>query len=73
MQPQTYLLHFRMDKACELMGNPELTIADISRSVGYNDPLLFSNEPSDNIRQEMDDVRLLMPLQIECTMRGKRV
>jgi AraC-like DNA-binding protein len=27
---------------CEMMGNAELSIADISRSVGYNDPLLFS-------------------------------
>lgn len=37
-----FLLRFRMDKACELMKNNELSIGDISRSVGYDDPLLFS-------------------------------
>ncbi|WP_083609648.1 MULTISPECIES: AraC family transcriptional regulator [unclassified Paenibacillus] len=39
---QNYLIHYRINKACEMMGNAELSIADISRSVGYNDPLLFS-------------------------------
>jgi AraC-like DNA-binding protein len=37
-----YLLKFRMDKACEFMSNPELSISDIARSVGYEDALLFS-------------------------------
>jgi len=40
--PQKYLMKFRIDKACELMSNANLTIGDISRSVGYEDPLLFS-------------------------------
>jgi AraC-like DNA-binding protein len=39
---QEFLLNFRMDKACELMKNETLSIGDISRSVGYDDPLLFS-------------------------------
>ncbi|MGF7047731.1 AraC-like DNA-binding protein [Paenibacillus sp. DS2015] len=39
---QEYLIHFRVNKACELMMNSELSIGDISRSVGYDDPLLFS-------------------------------
>ncbi|MGG1638746.1 AraC family transcriptional regulator [Paenibacillus sp. NRS-1760] len=39
---QEYLIRIRVQKACEMMGNVELTIGDISRSVGYNDPLLFS-------------------------------
>lgn len=39
---QEYLICYRINKACEMMGNVELSIADISRSVGYNDPLLFS-------------------------------
>jgi AraC family transcriptional regulator of arabinose operon len=39
---QIYLLHYRMNRACELLKNQELTIGDISRSVGYTDPLLFS-------------------------------
>ncbi|OAB40261.1 AraC family transcriptional regulator [Paenibacillus antarcticus] len=39
---QEYLIHYRMNKACELMRNRQLSIGDISRSVGYDDPLLFS-------------------------------
>jgi AraC family transcriptional regulator of arabinose operon len=39
---QTFLLHFRIKRACELMHNIELSIGDISRSVGYTDPFLFS-------------------------------
>lgn len=40
--PQEFLIRFRMDKACELMKNNTLSIGDIARSVGYEDPLLFS-------------------------------
>lgn len=40
--PQEFLIQFRIDKACELMGNELLSIGDISRSVGYDDPLHFS-------------------------------
>ena len=40
--PQEYLMSFRMAKACELMENRSLSIGDISRSVGYEDQLLFS-------------------------------
>ncbi|WP_337101338.1 AraC family transcriptional regulator [Paenibacillus sp. YIM B09110] len=40
--PQAYLLQLRMDKASELMVNPELTVSEIAHSVGYQDPLLFS-------------------------------
>jgi AraC-like DNA-binding protein len=39
---QTYLMRFRIERACELMTNRLLTIGDIARSVGYDDPLLFS-------------------------------
>lgn len=42
ISPQGFLLTFRMDKACELMNNPLLSIGDIGRSVGYVDPLQFS-------------------------------
>jgi AraC-like DNA-binding protein len=42
ISPQDFLIHFRINKACELMKNDILTIGDISRSVGYEDPLLFS-------------------------------
>jgi len=40
--PQQFLINFRIDKACELMKKKNLSIADISRSVGYQDPLTFS-------------------------------
>lgn len=39
---QDFLINYRIDKACELMKNEALSIGDISRSVGYDDPLLFS-------------------------------
>lgn len=39
---QEYLIRYRMQKACLLMGNHLLSIGDIARSVGYDDPLLFS-------------------------------
>ncbi|MGM0882828.1 MAG: AraC family transcriptional regulator [Bacillota bacterium] len=42
LSPQMYLLQYRMDRAVDLMNNPMLTVSDISHSVGYNDPLLFS-------------------------------
>lgn len=40
--PHRFLMETRIDKACEIMSNELLTIGDVSRSVGYNDPLLFS-------------------------------
>jgi AraC-type DNA-binding domain-containing proteins len=42
VSPQEFLIHYRLGKACDLMKRPLLSISDISRSVGYNDPLLFS-------------------------------
>lgn len=39
---QDFLINYRIDKACELMKNDNLSIGDVSRSVGYDDPLLFS-------------------------------
>ncbi len=40
--PQAFLIDYRIAKACELMENTSLSIGDIARSVGYEDPLLFS-------------------------------
>lgn len=40
--PQDYLSRFRMEKARVLLGRPELSVADVARSVGYEDPLTFS-------------------------------
>jgi AraC-like DNA-binding protein len=40
--PKQYLLDLRVEKACELLKRSFLPIAAIARSVGYEDPLLFS-------------------------------
>lgn len=40
--PQEYLIKYRVNKACELLTNKDLTISEVSRSVGYDDPLGFS-------------------------------
>jgi YesN/AraC family two-component response regulator len=42
LSPQTFLIEFRINKACDLLQNTSLNIGDISRSVGYQDTLLFS-------------------------------
>ncbi|WP_334072762.1 MULTISPECIES: AraC family transcriptional regulator [Paenibacillus] len=42
LSPQKYLLQFRMNKARELLESLSLSVADVARSVGYSDPLLFS-------------------------------
>ncbi|TBL70285.1 AraC family transcriptional regulator [Paenibacillus thalictri] len=42
VSPQEYLVNYRINKACELMTNPALSIGDIARSIGYDDPFLFS-------------------------------
>lgn len=40
--PEKYTLDFKIYKACDMMFDKSLSISDISRSVGYEDPLLFS-------------------------------
>ena len=40
--PQQFLLDYRMNKACELLINPELSISNIAFSVGYTDAFNFS-------------------------------
>lgn len=40
--PRNFLINFRINKACELMKEGSPAIGDISRSVGYEDPLQFS-------------------------------
>lgn len=42
VSPQEFLLDYRLERACELMHNPLLSIGDIARSVGYTDQLQFS-------------------------------
>lgn len=42
MSPQEFLIKYRMDMASKFMLAPSLSISEISRSVGYEDPLAFS-------------------------------
>ena len=42
VSPQEYLIRVRMDKARLLLGEGTISVADIARTVGYEDPLLFS-------------------------------
>ena len=42
ISPQQFLIQYRINKACELMKNTNLSISQIARSVGYSDPLVFS-------------------------------
>ena len=40
--PQQYLIQYRMTKATELLKGTRISIAEISRSVGYENQLHFS-------------------------------
>ena len=40
--PQEYIIKYRINKACQLLENKDLSISQVSRSVGYSDPLGFS-------------------------------
>jgi AraC-like DNA-binding protein len=42
LPPQQHLLQLRMEKAAGLIVESDLPISTIARSVGYDDPLLFS-------------------------------
>lgn len=42
MSPQNYLVNYRLQKACDLLTGTNLTITEISNSIGYSDPFLFS-------------------------------
>ena len=42
MSPREFIIRFRMDKACELLKNHNLSVGDVARSVGYEDPFQFS-------------------------------
>ncbi|SKA85290.1 AraC-type DNA-binding protein [Clostridium sp. USBA 49] len=42
MSPQEFLINYRINKAIDFMSVPSLSISEISRSVGYEDPLAFS-------------------------------
>lgn len=40
--PREFIINYRMDKACQLLKNQLLSVSDVARSVGYEDPFQFS-------------------------------
>ena len=42
MSPKRFLLEYRMDRACQLLTSTDLSVQDISVSVGFEDPFYFS-------------------------------
>lgn len=42
LSPKEFLVHYRMDRACMLLRDPERKISEIAKAVGYDDPLAFS-------------------------------
>lgn len=40
--PQNFLINFRLSKACDLLVNTNLSVNEISNSIGYSDAFLFS-------------------------------
>ncbi|WP_458120444.1 AraC family transcriptional regulator [Paenibacillus sp. Z6-24] len=42
MSLQAFLLEYRMNRAVELLHHTDLSVSEISRSIGYEDPFLFS-------------------------------
>ena len=42
ISPHAYLQKYRINEACSLLRDPNLSIAEVAGSVGFNDPLYFS-------------------------------
>ncbi|WP_237087973.1 AraC family transcriptional regulator [Paenibacillus bovis] len=42
MSLQAFMLEYRMNRAVELLYHTDLSVSEVSRSVGYEDPFLFS-------------------------------
>lgn len=42
MSPQDFLLNYKIEKACTLLQNTDLSIKVVAKSIGYSDPLTFS-------------------------------
>ena len=42
VSPQEYLMQCKLDRACQLLRDTDASIQDISRRVGYDNPLTFS-------------------------------
>lgn len=42
ISPQEFLVNYKIDKACALLENTDLSIKVVANSIGYSDPLTFS-------------------------------
>jgi len=42
ISPQEFLVNYKIDKACNLLQNTDLSIKVVAHSIGYSDPLTFS-------------------------------
>lgn len=42
LSPKEYLVHYRVNRACMLLRDPERKISEVARAVGYDDALAFS-------------------------------
>jgi len=42
ISPQDFLVNYKIDKACILLENTDLSIKVVAKSIGYSDPLTFS-------------------------------
>lgn len=42
LSPKEYLVHYRVNRACMLLRDPDRKISEIAKAVGYDDPLSFS-------------------------------
>ena len=57
ISPQEYLTKHRINNACEFLKRNELSIGDVARSVGYEDPLAFSKQFKKIVGQSPSDYR----------------
>ena len=42
ISPQDFFVNYKIDKACNLLENTDLSIKVVAKSIGYSDPLTFS-------------------------------
>lgn len=52
-----YIVQVKMNHACQLLANPDLSITEIANSVGYQDPLTFSSAFKNQYHQSPSDYR----------------
>ena len=58
MSVQQFLIQFRMTKAAQLLTETNLSVSDIARSCGYQDPLAFS--------KSFKKINALSPTEFRC-------